>query len=48
MPAEDMVIIASYINRSPDRLLEFLHGIENTLHQVQPDDVLGGASDSDM
>jgi hypothetical protein len=48
MPAEHVVVIIGDINRPPDRLLEFLHGVKNILHQVQPNDVVGGAGNNDM
>ena len=42
------VVLLGQVDRPPDAALELLHGIEDGLHQVQPDDVVGGPGDNDV
>src|ERR1039457_1954321 len=48
MLIESPVVFFSQVHRPPDTLLEFFHGVENALHQVQPDYIVSRLCNDDM
>ena len=48
MAVEQLVVFSGEVDRPPDSTLELFHGIKQALHQVQPDNVMGGTGDDDV
>ena len=48
MAVQQAVILLGKIDRPPDAALKLLHRVKNGLHQVEPDDVVGGPGNDNM